>query len=289
LIPTPGGTGEKFATYWRDSTGLDYADQRYHMFSGGRFLTADPYEASAGAGDPGSWNRYAYVGGDPVNRLDPRGLFEEYPNGCGMPGTDFCMDSGTAGAWFGSNGSSGPVYSWDGIIQASRPPCAGSQFLGTVLCWAPIPFLMTNPSYSPEQCPLVSPQGAYTTDIGGNVLAQFAPELAAILSAAFLELNQMGITPIISSGFRTADAQRRAEKETPYYAAAGGASWHRVGLAIDFKPKQPGSDEIREVMIRHGLYWGGNFSRPDPVHFTSARPGTSPDPRQIAACDREHP
>ena len=24
--------------------------------------------------DPGSWNRYAYVGGDPVNRTDPNGL-----------------------------------------------------------------------------------------------------------------------------------------------------------------------------------------------------------------------
>jgi RHS repeat-associated protein len=66
---------EKFATYTRDSaTGLDYADQRWHGPGSGRFLSADPYQASGGAGDPGSWNRYGYVGGDPANHNDPSGL-----------------------------------------------------------------------------------------------------------------------------------------------------------------------------------------------------------------------
>jgi hypothetical protein len=52
---------------------LDYADQRYYAAVDGRFNTADPYRASAGASDPGSWNRYAYVGGDPINYNDPEG------------------------------------------------------------------------------------------------------------------------------------------------------------------------------------------------------------------------
>jgi RHS repeat-associated protein len=66
---------EKFATYTRDSaTGLDYADQRYHQPGAGRFLSPDPYAGSAHQGDPGTWNRYAYVGGDPVNESDPTGL-----------------------------------------------------------------------------------------------------------------------------------------------------------------------------------------------------------------------
>jgi len=65
---------EMFATYQRDGfTGLDYADQRYYASSYGKFNTADQYMASAGPSDPGSWNRYAYVGGDPVNFNDPRG------------------------------------------------------------------------------------------------------------------------------------------------------------------------------------------------------------------------
>lgn len=72
--------GEKYATYTRDhwtggndSESLDYADQRYYGSRFGRFVSADPYLASGGAGDPGSWNRYAYVGGDPVNYGDPTG------------------------------------------------------------------------------------------------------------------------------------------------------------------------------------------------------------------------
>ncbi|MBK9169629.1 MAG: RHS repeat-associated core domain-containing protein [Bryobacterales bacterium] len=73
---------EAFATYYRDSgTGLDYADQRYYGSTMGRFLTADPYLASGGPAEPGSWNRYAYVKADPVNYHDPTGLVEQCPDG----------------------------------------------------------------------------------------------------------------------------------------------------------------------------------------------------------------
>ena len=53
---------------------LDYARNRYYSNRLARFLTPDPYQASGGPANPGSWNRYAYVGGDPVNRYDPSGL-----------------------------------------------------------------------------------------------------------------------------------------------------------------------------------------------------------------------
>ncbi len=47
-----------------------------HIYSSvyGRFLSSDPYRASGGPSDPGSWNRYAYVQGDPVNATDASGL-----------------------------------------------------------------------------------------------------------------------------------------------------------------------------------------------------------------------
>ncbi len=78
----------KFGTYHRDNdTGLDYADQRYYTPGVGRFATSDPYRASAGAGDPASWNRYAYVEGDPVNRFDPVGLFYQVASGQPPPAT----------------------------------------------------------------------------------------------------------------------------------------------------------------------------------------------------------
>jgi RHS repeat-associated protein len=76
----PAGDNEKFATYTRDAgTGLDYADQRWHVAGAGRFLTADPYQASGGASDPGSWNRFGYVGGDPTNWVDVSGLLQQHP------------------------------------------------------------------------------------------------------------------------------------------------------------------------------------------------------------------
>ena len=70
----------KFATYTRDSaTGLDYADQRYYAGGSGRFLNTDPDQASRGASDPKSWNRYTYSRGDPINLFDPTGLDPEGP------------------------------------------------------------------------------------------------------------------------------------------------------------------------------------------------------------------
>jgi RHS repeat-associated protein len=66
---------EKFTGYFRDAaTGLDYANARYHQPGVGRFMTPDPFGGSAKRRNPGSWNRYAYAGGNPVNYTDPTGL-----------------------------------------------------------------------------------------------------------------------------------------------------------------------------------------------------------------------
>jgi RHS repeat-associated protein len=77
----PANDNEKFATYTRDGgSGIDYADQRWYSQGVGRFGTADPYVASAGVEDPGSWNRYGYAVGDPVTFNDPKGLMAQPQN-----------------------------------------------------------------------------------------------------------------------------------------------------------------------------------------------------------------
>jgi RHS repeat-associated protein len=84
----PGTTAQnrqKFASCWRDETGLDYAMNRY--YSGGRFLSPDPHVASGGAREPNSWNRYAYVEGDPGSYWDPGGLCKA------EAGTSACFSS----------------------------------------------------------------------------------------------------------------------------------------------------------------------------------------------------
>jgi len=120
---TPGANDAwKFGTYWRDgATRLDYADQRYYSNSLGRFMSPDPYKASGGPGNPKSWNRYAYVEGDPVNFNDPRGLMVSPSEGCGAPGTEYCIDDGSGGGGGGGGSNCGPGWATDSSLSDPCP------------------------------------------------------------------------------------------------------------------------------------------------------------------------
>jgi RHS repeat-associated protein len=65
----------KFAGMYLDGeSGLYYTWFRMYDPTLGRWLAPDPIAGDAS--DPGSLNRYTYVGNNPVNRTDPLGLFE---------------------------------------------------------------------------------------------------------------------------------------------------------------------------------------------------------------------
>jgi RHS repeat-associated protein len=64
-------------------TNLEHTLFRQYSGSEGRWLTVDPGGvASADPSNPQSWNRYAYVMGNPVNGMDRQGLYE-WPAGLG--------------------------------------------------------------------------------------------------------------------------------------------------------------------------------------------------------------
>ena len=116
----------KFATYHRDEDGWDYADQRYYSPGTGTFLTADPYIASGGAGEPGSWNRYAYVGGDPVNKFDPEGLKEATTFCTAGYSAEDCFGQGMFGSESTGNGNGGMYCDEAKLAFVSTPAqCAG--------------------------------------------------------------------------------------------------------------------------------------------------------------------
>jgi RHS repeat-associated protein len=143
---TTNGT-EKFTGYFRDAeTGNDYAINRYHLPGTGRFLTPDPYANSAGPTDPGSWNRYAYTRGDPVNRIDLRGLDD---NGVGE--LDDTGDDGDD-----SFGGGGPVNYTNGDTSGTTYTCSNGASTcdpSEMVLTAIGPGTDTGPSVSVTSCP----------------------------------------------------------------------------------------------------------------------------------------
>jgi RHS repeat-associated protein len=88
----------QFTSYERDAeSGNDYAMTRYHINRVGRFSSPDLLGGSIA--DPQSLNRYAYVGNDPLNAVDPLGLEDCYPDEAG----------GCDGGGEGGGGDDGPV------------------------------------------------------------------------------------------------------------------------------------------------------------------------------------
>lgn len=72
-----GSTNRRFTTSDRSvTTGLDYAKNRHYDAQQGRFTQVDPIGMdAASANDPQSLNMYSYCGNDPINNIDPEGLF----------------------------------------------------------------------------------------------------------------------------------------------------------------------------------------------------------------------
>lgn len=68
------GVRQKFTGKERDvETGLDYFGARYYASMQGRFTSPDKPFADQEAGDPQSWNLYAYVRNKPLDNVDVNG------------------------------------------------------------------------------------------------------------------------------------------------------------------------------------------------------------------------
>jgi len=110
---------KRFTSYDRsDVTGLHYAVNRSYSSEQGRFTQVDPIGMSAASlSDPQTLNMYAYCGNDPINNLDPDGLF------WGAIGRFFKAIGIAIATFFGSGGgvSSGPDFRTPPTFPGSLP------------------------------------------------------------------------------------------------------------------------------------------------------------------------
>ena len=281
---TTKGT-EKFTGYFRDAeTGLDYADQRFHNPGAGRFLTPDPYQArGTGAADPrnpGSWNRYAYVQGDPVNFRDPSGLLLA---GIGDPGTGCVIiddvesidcDDGGGGA--GGGGGSGPP-----------PPPAPK-----LKCWQNVPNIMATLQNLGTDIELDAAQGGFSpaglTTLTNDIDEDIASELndiglggttaAPYYIGGHFNLDIPILQLIIPGAFSQADVDKFDELFAGAGLASDGVRQPAVtgqALALGYflhsqegKPKDPSNYSFHfdrfDYGVVHGVYdgLGGHLGHP---------------------------
>jgi hypothetical protein len=219
----------------------------------GRFMTPDwaakptsvPY---ANFGDPQTLNLYAFVGDNPVNRVDPDGhrndeWIKPYAKGAG-----FDVD--------------GPGSADIAMVEAAN----------TLLLLARASEAQNNSTQQPALVPLSKDVNYTVANNGPNapeVHAVFSPETADHLNAAFKELNKDGITPQINSAFRTDSDQAYMQSGGSGTNPAAKVSWHQAGAAVDINgTRSPEFKTIISVMKKNGFVWGGDFkSHKDPPHF----------------------
>jgi RHS repeat-associated protein len=137
-----GDDREQFATYTRDqSSGLDYADQRWYSSRLGRFTNPDPIQAGNAMLLTANWNKFTYVSGNPVNKNDPRGICspQDVPPCYSIDGIDNPETPG------GLQGGRLAVGGEDGMFEVAVGDGEGSPGLAAVGA-APDPPSLPNPS-----------------------------------------------------------------------------------------------------------------------------------------------
>ena len=171
-----------FTGYFRDAeTGNDYATNRYMTPGNGRFMTPGPSRgASVSPLNPGSWNLYAYVMGDPINFRDRLGLEIAAPRDPTDP-TDPC----------------------EGCIGGDDPPdtALGPNFTCGDDCEAPPTYTVTGLGcLADNEVPM---QGGTTCDVPINPVAQTlftdVGQMFNVVSVGTFVYGQLTVLPITTT------------------------------------------------------------------------------------------
>jgi RHS repeat-associated protein len=215
-----GAPATEFATYQRDSnTNLDYANNRWYSSQIARFTTPDPYDGSAAPQTPQSWNRYAYAGGDPINKNDPSGLCHSDENGNYWDDDDGkCTDNTNTGGGGGGYtvyggitdavgyyGSS-PADGGAGVNPGSDGTGHGGSGVGSAggSGTSPAANNGTTPMQTRQQCIQSVLQDKFGNFIGNKVIPEFSLYSLGSLSSAWSFLRgsavSLGIKGVVVGG-----------------------------------------------------------------------------------------
>lgn len=214
---------QRFTGYEKDvETDLDFAQARMYKNSHGRFTAPDPLISSAGLDNPQTFNRYIYVGNNPINITDPSGLnwckgrdnkIQWVDGNCSSETTDITGQYGvvlTVGPEFSRAGANvGAVVRYDDnhkITVINNPTDAQwAQATGTQVQGSSDPVEMTNsfPGSAVDLLPLPCPDGRCN-----STMAPPPPRLTEGASAeeiaitAQITLDLIGATeiPLVSQG-----------------------------------------------------------------------------------------
>ena len=105
--------------------------------------------------------------------------------------------------------------------------------------------------------------------ISPPILPYLHPTIVEKVTGFMDELFRSRVPVKITEAFRTKDMQGLVEGNE-YGGVAPGSSLHEAGYAIDINWNHltdPQRALTLELARKHGLSWGGNFRKPDPVHF----------------------
>jgi len=125
--PGPWDMGAQYGYYTDTETGLSLLTHRFYDPVVGRFLTRDPL------GYGGGINLYGYCQNDPVNSVDPLGL---WTGGIGIGGTGFVPGTGLGGGFdvgivFDTTGTVGVTWDYYGIVGGGSGGTIGVELIGS--------------------------------------------------------------------------------------------------------------------------------------------------------------
>jgi RHS repeat-associated protein len=174
---------QKFTGYQKDEeTSLDFAEARMYENRYGRFTAVDPLLASGKSANPQTFNRYAYVLGNPLSMTDPLGLDPWWKGNCKDGRCSYleAKEKPTDGTWesvtFNDRGYA-TVGEWNTTGKTAYLYAGGGQDFGSIARFSDAMVESERQANSWNDPKLLAIRHPEVAEQGGAVMAMGVPFL----------------------------------------------------------------------------------------------------------------